>query len=343
MSQRSKASEWRRVRRRWKSCSALAWATAAALLACTHIARADESSYPTKAIQLIVPFDRGSAGDEIARRFAQHLSQSLIKEVQIDSRSGAGAMLGTTLAARAKADGYTASIGSLTTHVLEPAMKTVRYDPLEDFDPVTDVAAVPYVIVVKPAGNVFSLRALVSTGKAGRRALGYSSASDPVGFIVAEALKSVSHTKQIVRVSPESASIGALAERVNVEVVVASAPALLEHIHRGAFRPLATSSVTRVRMLPDVPTVAESGYPGYDVVDWFALFVPRGTPVSIISRLHIELGRIATSPEMRSELEQLGIEPRSSISNIDVLRRIRADGKKYGGLLKAADARAAAR
>ena len=293
-----------------------------------------KDTYPTQSIRLIVPFESGSTADTVGRLLAQRLSARLKQEVAIDNRAGEDGAAGTAVAARAKPDGYTATIGSMTTHVFAPLIRKVTYDPLTDFDPVTAVAIVPYVLALSPVVSAVSLKEFIAHAKAQPRGVSYSSASDLVGHAAMEMLNNVSGAN-VTRVSLHgSTSMADPLVTGKVHALFASLPAVLPYVTSGAVRPVAVSTADRTAALPDTPTIAESGYPGFEVVDWFAVFVPRGTPARIISRLHVATARASSSSDMESQVARTGIESRTSISNIRVLQRIRADIKKYSVIVK---------
>ena len=293
-----------------------------------------KDTYPAKRIRLIVPFESGSTADIAGRSLAQRLSARLKQEVAVDNRAGGGGTAGLALAARAKPDGYTATIGSMTTHVIVPLTRKVSYDPLADFDPVTAVALVPYVLALSPSASAASLKEFIEQANAQPGRVSYSSASDLVGHAAMEMLKKASGAN-VMRVSlHDSTSIADPLLAGKVQVLFASLPAVLPHVESGAMRAVAVSTAERTAALPDVPTVAESGYRGFEAVDWFALFLPRGTPAPIISRLHVATARALSSADIESQMARSGLESRTSISNIRVLQRIRADTKKYLPIIK---------
>jgi tripartite-type tricarboxylate transporter receptor subunit TctC len=319
----------------------LAAAGAAALALAVPAAVHAQGGYPTKPIRLIVAFPAGGSTDIIGRIVAQRLSQSLGQQVIVDNRGGAGGIVGTEIAARANPDGYTLTMGTTSTHVIAPAaygIAKIKYDPIKDFDPITLVASTPYLLVVNPAVKANTLKEFVALVKSQPGKLNYASAG--AGSTTHLAMEMLKHTAgmDIVHVPYNgNGPAGTATLGGQVQALFGSMPAVLPHAKSGKLRPLAVGTLKRSPALPETPTVAESGYPGFEVSLWLGFFAPRHTPAPILNRLHSELVKIVLSPDMKEQLERNGAEPAHNASNIELQRLVRAEIDKYTKVLKAAN------
>lgn len=268
-------------------------------------------TYPTRPIRLIVAFPPGGSTDIIARVIGQRLGERLGQQVVIDNRGGAGGTLGTEIAAGAAPDGYTLTMGTTSTHVVSVAVYSkLRYDPTKDFSPITLVAVTPYLLVVHPGVQAKTLKEFVSLVKAQPGKLNFASAGNgTTTHLAMEMLKSVAGM-DIVHVPfngngpANTAILGA-----QVQALFGSMPAVLPHAKSGKLRPLAVGTSKRSPAFPDVPTVAESGYAGYEASLWLGFIAPKGTPQPIVDRLHKELTAIVAMPETQDALQKNGADP----------------------------------
>ena len=287
-------------------CAALA----AALVAC-WAGSAAAQQYPTKPIRLIVAFPPGGSTDIIARVVGQKLGERLGQQVVIDNRGGAGGTIGTEIAANSNPDGYTLTMGTTSTHVVSVAVYSkLRYDPTKDFAPITLVAITPYLLVVNTGVQAKTLKEFVSLVKEQAGKLNYASAGNgTTTHLAMEMLKSVAgldivHVPFNGNAPANTAVLGG-----QVQALFGSMPAVLPHAKSGKVRPLAVGTAKRSPSLPDVPTVAESGYKGYDASLWLGFIAPRGTPKPIVDRLHAELVAIANAPDTKEILARNGADP----------------------------------
>jgi tripartite-type tricarboxylate transporter receptor subunit TctC len=314
-------------------------AVAAPVAAIAQSKAPPQNNYPTKPIRLIVAFPAGGSTDIIGRLVGQRLSERLGQQVIIDNRGGAGGMIGTEIAARAAPDGYTLTMGTTSTHVIAPAaFSKVKYDPVKDFAPITLVASTPYLLVVNPGVKASSLKEFVALAKSQPGKLNYASAG--AGSTTHLAMEMLKHTAglDIVHVAYNgNGPAGVAVLGGQVQALFGSMPAVLPQAKAGKLRPLAVGTSKRSPALPDVPTVAESGYPGFEVSLWLGFFAPRGTPASVINRLHSELVKIVLTPEMKEQLERNGAEPAHNAASIELERLVRAEIDKYSKVLKAAN------
>ena len=267
--------------------------------------------YPTKPIRLIVAFPPGGSTDIIARVIGQKLGERLGQQVVIDNRGGAGGTIGTEMAANSNPDGYTLTMGTTSTHVVSVAVYSkLRYDPTKDFAPITLVAITPYLLVVNPGVQAKTLKEFVALVKEQSGKLNYASAGNgTTTHLAMEMLKSAAaldivHVPFNGNAPANTAVLGG-----QVQALFGSMPAVLPHAKSGKVRPLAVGTAKRSPSLPDVPTVAESGYPGYEASLWLGFIAPRGTPKPIIDRLHSELVAIVGAPETKEILARNGADP----------------------------------
>ena len=300
-------------------------------------AAAIAQNYPGKSIRLIVAFPAGGSTDIIARIVGQKLGERLGQQVVIDNRGGAGGTLGTEIAARAYADGYTLTMGTTSTHVIAAgAYARLKYDPLKDFEPITLVATTPYLLVVNPGVKANSLKEFIALAKSQPGKLNYASAGTGTTTQLAmEMLKSaagidVVHVPYNGNGPANTATLGG-----QVQALFGSMPAVLAQAKAGRLRPLAVGTPRRSPSLPDVPSVAESGYPGFDASLWLGFFAPKGTPAPILKRLQTELTGIAQSPDMKEQFERNGAEALTT-TPAELTKLLKAEIDKYSKVIKAA-------
>ena len=266
-----------------------------------------QEAYPSRAISIVVPFGPGSGTDVGARLIGQKLSEALGRPVMIDNKPGANGVIAAEFASKAKPDGYTLVMGTNSTHGANPALvRELRYDPIKGFEPVTRVAVFTSIIVANPALPVNNMRELIAYGKANELTLATGNAS---GVVMSETLARQVGWK-LLRVPFKSnppAMTEVVAGRVNMMFTdIAAAQGLLKS---GSLKPIAVTSLKRSALMPDLPTIAESGVPDYDLSGWIALFAPAGTPKPIVERLNAEVTKVLQLPEIRARLLDLGAEP----------------------------------
>jgi tripartite-type tricarboxylate transporter receptor subunit TctC len=298
---------------------------------------AAQQPYPTKPIRLVVPFAPGGATDTVSRVIGQRLSDRLGKTVLIDNRGGAGGTIGTEIVARAVPDGYTLTMGSSSTHAIAVAtFSKLRYDAINDFAPIALVGASQYLLVVHPSSPARTLKEFVALVKSQPGKLNYASAGHGTTTHLAMATLTTVAGLDIEHVpfngnGPASAALLS----GEVQALFGAVPAVLTLAKAGRVRALAISSAERSASLPDVPTVAESGYPGFDVSLWLGIFAPKGTPAAVVKRLESELNSIAQMPEVKEQLERSGAEARTSTS-AGLAKLVKTDIELYRKVIKAA-------
>jgi tripartite-type tricarboxylate transporter receptor subunit TctC len=308
------------------------------VLLCALLApTASAQDYPSKPIRLVVAFPPGGSTDIIGRMVGQKLGERLGQQVVIDNRGGAGGTIGTEIAARANPDGYTLTMGTTSTHVIAAgAYAKLKYDPVKDFEPLTLVATTPYLLVVNPGVKANTLKEFIALAKAQPGKLNYASAGTGTTTQLAmEMLKTAAgidlvHVPYNGNAPANTATLGG-----QVQALFGSMPAVLTQAKAGRLRPLAVGTPKRSPSLPDVPSVAESGYPGFDASLWLGFFAPKGTPAPILKRLQAELTAIAQSPEMKEQFERNGAEPLTN-TPAEFTKLIKTEIDKYTKVIKAA-------
>jgi tripartite-type tricarboxylate transporter receptor subunit TctC len=284
---------------------------------------------------MIVPFGAGGAADIIARLVGDKLAAALGQPVVIEDKPGAGGNIGGALVAHANPDGYTLLMSGSPTHSVGPYLyKNLSYDPMRDVPPVAMIAVAPNLLVVNSTLPVKTVADLVELARAKPHTVTYSSAGiGTSGYLAAELLKAkanldISHVPY--KSGPEAVT-GVLSG--NVTFMFFTVPALLPQVEAGQLRALAIGSAERSPLVPNVPTIAEAGYPGFDVIAWYALFAPRGTPPAVIDRLSKEMEKILQRDDISAELAKLGAEPHY-LSPQGLTDYIAAEAPKWGPLLK---------
>jgi tripartite-type tricarboxylate transporter receptor subunit TctC len=313
------------------------FATAAAMLL-PQLAAAQ--AYPDKPIRVIVPVPAGGTPDVVARMVAPGLSGLLGQQLVIDNRGGAGALIGTELAARAVPDGYTlffSSPGSLT--ILPHLHKNIAYDPIRDFAPVSLVCIGPFLLLTHPAVPVRTVKDLIALAKSEPGKLNYASAGNGTpNHLAMEMFKSMAGVN-ITHV-PYKGAPQAVTDLIggSVELMFNSIPPALPHIRSGRLKLLAVASVRRSAQLLDVPTVSEAGVPGFEAITWFGLLAPAKTPKQIVARLNELIVKVVRAPELKSQFEILGYDAVGG-SPDEFAAFIRAESEKYAKVVKLSGAK----
>lgn len=281
----------------------------AALLLCLAGASLAQD-YPSRPVRWVSPWPPGGANDIFSRAIAQKLQEAFGQPVVVDNRPGAAGAIGTEHVAKSPADGYVLTLGSSPTHAIAPSLNpALPYDPLRDFTAVTLVAVVPNVLVVNPSLPAKTVRELVALAKAKPGSLNFGSAGNGTSQHLSAELFKVMAGVDMVHV-PYKGTAPALADLLAGQVQLAfdNIPALLPHIQSGKLRALAVTPAARSQALPDLPTVAEAGLPGYDASVWFGVFAPSGTPRPVIQRLHTEIARALSAPDLKARMASMGAE-----------------------------------
>jgi len=281
---------------------------AAALALCAGAAPAQP--YPSKPIRLIVPFTPGGSTDILARAIGQKLAEALGQQVVIENRPGAGGAIGAEAAARAAPDGYTLLMGHIGTLAVNPSLyPKLGYDPLKSFVPVAWVARVTNVLVVNPAVPAQSVQELIRLARDQPGRLRYGSGGNGSAAHLATEYFKLRTQTDIVHV-PYKGTGPAVTDLLGgqIEVMMTGAPAVMSHVKAGKMRALAISSAQRIESLPDLPTIAEAGVPGFEAIQWYGVVAPAGTPEPVIARLNAEINRALATPELKARLVAEGAE-----------------------------------
>lgn len=320
-----------------KIFSAVACVTSAFVVGHSHA----QQAYPTKPIRMICPFPPGGTTDVVARLVAQNLTEAWKEQVIVDNRAGAGGIIGTELASKAPADGYTVLLGSITTHAVNPALyKKLKFDPITDFTPVTLVVSSPQLLAVHPSVPAKSVKDLVALAKAKSGQLNYGSAGVGTSpHLTFELFKSMAGIDAVH--IPYKGTGPAITELIGgqVQMMITGVVALMPHVKSGKLRGLAVTSAKRVAALPDLPTVAESGVPKFDVSSWFGVFLPAGTPKPIVARMNSEIRRIVDIPDVRQKLVNQGADPETNTPE-EFAAYVKSEMEKWGKVVRDTGARA---
>jgi tripartite-type tricarboxylate transporter receptor subunit TctC len=312
------------------------------LLACLLVfvsSSAWAQSWPTRPIHIIVSSGAGGTADILARVVGERLAAVLGQSVIIEDRPGAGGHLGAGSVARAEPDGYTLLMSGSPTHSVGPHLfKNLTYDPMRDVPPVAMIAVAPNLLVVNASLPVTSLKDLIALAREKPGQLTYSSAGTGTsGHLAAELLKNMARIDAPhvpYKSGPEAVSAVLSG---NVTFVFFTVPSVLPQVEAGKLRALAITSAARSQLVPNVPTVAEVGFPDFEVLAWYALFAPRETPKPIVERLSAEIEKIVHLPEIRTKMIQLGMEPRY-MNPEQLTSFVAVESPKWGALLRASGA-----
>lgn len=313
------------------------------LLAAAGIAAwqpAHAQSYPTKPVRLVIPYPPGGGTDTIMRPFVQYLSERLGQPVVIDNRGGAGGSMGMEAVARATPDGYTILAGLTAQLAVNPALyKKLPYDPIKDFAPITLFADGPYLLVVHPSLPVKSVREFVELARKRPNEITYaSSGNGSGGHLAAELLTNMTGIKMLH--VPYKGGGPALTGLLTGEVQALFAPyaSAQGHIKSGRIHALAVTTARRPKAIPDIPTLAEAGVPGYDSGVWYSLLAPAGTPRTIIDRLHRETIAVLNNPEFAKLLAEQAIDPIGNTPE-ELAQYIKSEIDKWAKVVKEAGVR----
>jgi tripartite-type tricarboxylate transporter receptor subunit TctC len=284
------------------ACAALAVATAGAAFA--------QAGYPSKPVRMVVPSSAGGGTDIVARIIAPELSKRLGQQVVIDNRPGAGTMIGLEVAAKSPPDGYTLLMGLSTLAINSALYKKVPYDPVRDFAPITQAVSSASIIVVHPSVPVKTLKELIAFARARPGQLNYASAgTGTYPHMTMELFLSMAKLKMVH--IPYKGTGPAMIDMVGGQVATMAATILtgMPQIRAGRLRPLGITSAVRSPIVPDIPTVAEAGLPGYESVQWYGMLAPARTPKEIVTRLHDDTTRILQQPEIKARFAGDGADP----------------------------------
>jgi tripartite-type tricarboxylate transporter receptor subunit TctC len=304
------------------------------------IAAAQAQAYPSKPIRFVVPYPPGGPLDTVARLTAQSVSESMRQPVIVDNKPGAGGNIGADIVAKAPPDGYTILMGAVATHAINPSLyASIPYDAVRDFAPVTQLAATPNVLIVNPSVPASSVREFIAYAKANPGKLNFGSGSTgSAGHLAGELFKAQAGV-EMTHV-PYKGAAPAMQDLVGgqIQVMFDNLASALGQVRAGKVKALAVTTAKRTALAPELPTIAESGLPGFDISTWFGVFVPAGTPRDVVDRLHREFTRALAVPGIREKVVGLGAEPVGNRPE-EFAAYIQREADKYARVIKASGAK----
>lgn len=310
------------------------WMVASTLVA-SGLAQAQ--TWPSKPVRIVVPFAPGGTTDLLARVLGQALSQNLGQPFVVDSKPGASGSIGSVEVARAPGDGYTLLLTTSSTHAVAPAMSSnLRYKPIEDFTPIAHLADSQLVLLGSPTIDAKNAKDLIALARQKPGQLNYSSSGvGTIAHLTTEALKNQAGV--FITHIPYKGSGQAIPDLMNgaVHITWDALASGLPHAKEGRVRALAVSGPQRSPLAPEIPTVAESGVPGFSVVTWFGLYAPRGVPPALAQRINEEVNKVLRSPEMAARYVTWGIEARIG-SPADFAAMVTKDVARWSNMVKEA-------
>jgi tripartite-type tricarboxylate transporter receptor subunit TctC len=289
----------------------------------------------------VVPYPAGGPLDAVARLLGQKVSESVKQPVIVDNKPGAGGNIGADAVAKSSPDGYTILMGAVATHAINPSLYAhMPYDAARDFAPVTQLASTPNVLVVNPSLPVASVGEFIAYARANPGKLNFGSGSTgSAGHLAGELFKAMGGVEMTH--IPYKGAAPAMNDLIGgrIQLMFDNLASSLAQVRAGRIKALAVTTAKRSALAPELPTVAESGLPGFDISTWFGVFVPAGTPPEAIARLHDEFTRALAAPEVREKVLNLGAEPVGS-TPAEFGAFIRAEAAKYARVIKASGAKA---
>ena len=298
-------------------------------------------NYPSRPIRFVVPYAPGGPLDIMARAIGQKLTETLGQPVVVDNKPGAGGNIGANLVAKSAADGYTILMGAVATHAINPTLyPNIPYDPVRDFTPVAMVAVVPNVLVVNPALPVKSVKELIDLAKARPSYLNFGSGSTgSTGHLAGELFNALAGV-QMVHI-PYKGGAPAIADLLagQVQLMFDNLANALPQVKAGKLRALAVTTAQRSAFAPELPTLAETGVPGFDLTTWFGIFLPGNAPRDIVTRLNAEIIKALNAPDMKDRLDKMGAEPPVNNTPERFAAFIKVEFDKYARVIKTSGAK----
>jgi len=294
---------------------------------------ATAQTYPWKQIELVVPFVAGGTTDNIARLMAQRFQESWGQTVIVNSRPGGGSVIGTAVVAKAPADGHTLLVTTFAFAV-NPALQKLPYDPAKDFAPVTELASLPLMLVVHPSVPANNLREFIAYAKSSPTGLDYaSSGAGTSTHLAGEMFRTMAGAKLVHVPFKGNAEVMNALLGGHIKIYFSLVPTVLQHVKAGTLRALAVTTEKRLPYLPDVPTIAESGFPNYEISSWQGVFAPAGTRPDIVSKINGEIVHMVNSPDVRARMAQEGADPIGS-SPEEFSKRLAGEYVKWSKVAK---------
>ena len=321
---------------RW---SAVGLAATVALISAV-VPASEAVAYPTKPLRLLVPFPPGGPVDITARIIGPELSQSMGQPVVVDNRAGAGGILAADLVAKSLPDGHTLLLGTVSNAINPAVVPKLPFDAQKDFTPVTLLVVITSILAVHPGVPATSVQSLLALAKAKPGALRYASTGNGTpGHLAAELFKSMGGVDMLH--VPYKGAAPALVDVMSgqVQVVLLSAPGLVPHVRAGRLRALAVTNAKRSTLLPELPTIAESGLPGFEAEGWHGVFVPSKTAATVVEQLNRALLNALANEEVRKRLMQGGAEP-VGLPPAEFAAKFRAEVERWARVVKSAGIKA---
>ena len=294
-----------------------------------------QGAYPSKAITIVVPFPPGGTTDFLARRVGQHLSTELGQPVVIDNKAGAGGNIGSAFVAKAPADGYTLLMGTVGTHSINGSLyKKMPFDHVKDFAPLSRVASVPNLLVANPAQPFKTVQELVAYAKANPKKVTFGSAGNGSSPHVAGELFNTMTGVDLSHI-PYKGSAPALNDLLGNQIAVEfeNLPTVIAHVRSGKLRAIAVTTAKRSPSLPDVPTIAEAGVPGYEASSWFGLFAPAATPAPVLAQISAALAKALDNADFKSKVNEQGGVPINE-SPAQFAEHIQSETRKWAKVVR---------
>jgi tripartite-type tricarboxylate transporter receptor subunit TctC len=304
---------------------------------CALTAGLAHAQYPSKPVRMVIPFPPGGATDIVGRVIAQQLSERWSQPVVVENRPGAGGTIGADAIAKSAPDGYSLLLATTSTHAVGPALQKLPYDALADFTPITLLAHSPNVLVVSPKLGAASVRELIAAAKSRPGGLSFASSGNGTITHLTGELFRLAAGVDILHV-PYKGTALSIPDIANNRVsmlfdnIVSAQP----HIRSGAVKPLAVTTARRASLMPELPTMAEAGLPGFESSAWFGLFAPAGLPAAIRAAVHEGALAAINASDARERLAAAGAEPAGD-GGEDFVRQIRADMARWADVVKAAN------
>jgi tripartite-type tricarboxylate transporter receptor subunit TctC len=313
----------------------------AGMLALAPVMAQAQGAFPSKALTIVVPFSAGGTTDILARVVGQYMAKDLGQPVIIDNRAGAGGNIGAQMVARAAPDGYTLLMGTVGTHAINQSLyKKLGFDPIKDFAPITRVALVPNLLVANPAQPFKSVKELIAYARANPGKLTFASSGSGTSIHLSGEMFQQMAGVEMQHI-PYKGSAPALTDLLGGQTAIMfdNMPSVIGHVRAGKLRPIAVTTPNRSPAVPDVPTIAESGVPGYSATSWFGLLAPTGTPAPVMAKLHGSILKALADPEVKKKMAEQGAEPHGEKPE-QFAEFIRSETAKWGQTVKVSGATA---
>ena len=328
-----------RSARRLSTGTALAILFGAALTALAPLPAAAQT-FPSKPVKLVIPFPPGGSLDNVGRLIAQKLSETWGQQVVIENKPGAGGNIGADAVAKSPPDGYTAVMGALSTHAVNPSLyRTMPYDAAKDFAPISNVAITPNVLIVSVKSPIHTLPELIAYAKANPGKVNFGSGSNGSAGHLAGELFKIDTGTDVMHI-PYKGGAPALQALLagDTQFMFDNLANAMAQVKGGTVRPIAVTTAQRSKLAPDLPTMAEAGMPGFDISTWFGLLAPAGTPPEVIAKWNADVVKVLNSPDVREKMLAQGAEP-SPTTPAEFAAFIAKERDKYAKIVKASGAK----